>query len=171
MVVVGFMASGKSTVGARIAASLGWDAVDVDAEIVRQRGRSIAAIFADEGEAAFRRLEAEAVREALRRKRVVVIPGGGWAAAGPDRLTDLPPGTLAVWLRIGAEAAVRRARASPGERPLLAGPDPLATAFALLAERERFYAPAHLHLDVEGSPPDALVEKIRAHLQLEPPTL
>lgn len=170
MVLVGFMASGKSSVGPLLAHRLGWRVVDIDAEIVRREGRPVAGIFADRGEAAFRRLEADLVREFLGHDDVVVIPGGGWAAAGPARLTGVPPATFTAWLRVGAAEAVRRARASSETRPLLAGPDPQATASALLAEREPFYAPAQLHLDAESASPDELAAAIVSQMQSRPPT-
>lgn len=170
VVLVGFMASGKTTVGAALARRLGWEFVDIDAELVRTEKRSVEAIFAAVGEAGFRELEARAVAQALSREHVVVVPGGGWAAAAPERIESLDSSTFSVWLRIGAEAAVGRARASAVVRPLLAGPNPIATAFALLAEREPFYAPARLHLDAERETPDALVTKVVSHMQSTPPT-
>lgn len=160
MLLVGFMASGKTTVGRAVARRLGWEFVDVDEAIVAREGRSVADIFAADGEARFRRVEADEARAALARDRVVVAPGGGWAAAAPDRLDELPEHTLSVWLRVDPATAVARARKSDTVRPLLAGPDPVASAFALSAERARFYARAHLHLDTAGTPPDALAEAI-----------
>lgn len=144
--------------------------MDVDAEIVRREGRSIESIFANEGEAHFRAIEAEAVERATTASRVVIAPGGGWASAGSDRLSRLPDDTFSVWLRIRAESAVDRARRSPVVRPLLSGPDPIATAFALLAAREPFYAPARLHLEVEGAEPLALVETVVSAMRMPPPS-
>lgn len=170
VVLVGFMASGKTTVGAALARRLGWRLIDIDAELVARDGRSVQEIFAAEGESGFRRIEARAVDEALNERQVVVVPGGGWAAAGEDRIQALPADTFTVWLRVSAEAAVARARASSVVRPLLAGNDPLTTAFALLAEREPFYAPARLHLEAEQESPDHLAVKIVSQMQSSPPT-
>ena len=74
----GFMASGKTAVGARLADRLGWTHVDLDEEIVRRAGKPITRIFQEEGEAAFRALEADATRDLLARTRAVLSPGGGW---------------------------------------------------------------------------------------------
>ncbi|HST61513.1 MAG TPA: shikimate kinase [Longimicrobium sp.] len=150
IVLVGMMCSGKSAVGAALAERLGWTHVDLDREIEREAGRSIREIFADEGEAAFRRMEAEATPRVAARMRMVLSPGAGWIT-NPALLDLLGPRTFCVWLTVSPEEAVRRSAASPpGERPLLAGPDPLGVVRRRLAERERFYARAHLVLPTDG---------------------
>lgn len=149
IVLVGMMCSGKTAVGAALAERLGWEHVDLDREIEREAGRTVREIFASDGEAAFRALEARATRRIAGRRRVVLSPGGGWIT-NPDLLDALGPGTLAVWLQVSPEEAVRRSAAAPGERPLLAGPDPLGAVRRLLAERERHYARAQLHLATDG---------------------
>jgi shikimate kinase len=149
VVLVGFMGSGKSSVGRLLARRLGWDFVDLDARVEKVEGRSVAAIFAESGEAHFRAVEAREAEAALARDRVVLAAGGGWAAQ-PGRFGALPEGTASVWLRVSAEEAVRRARPRSGKRPLLAGPDPLATARDLLRRREPIYAEADLEVDTEG---------------------
>jgi shikimate kinase len=149
IVLVGMMCSGKSAVGAALAALLGWTHADLDREIEARAGRSVREIFAADGEAAFRRMEAEATRRMAGRTRIVLSPGGGWIT-NPRLLDSLGPGTLCVWLQVSPEEAVRRAAAAPGERPLLAGPDPLGAVRRLLAEREPFYARAHIALPTDG---------------------
>jgi shikimate kinase len=149
IVLVGMMCSGKTAVGAALAELLGWECIDLDREIERAAGRPIREIFAAEGEAAFRAMEARATRQVAGRTRVVLSPGGGWIT-NPALLDLLGPGTLCVWLQVSPDEAVRRAGSAPGERPLLAGPDPLAAVRRLLAERERFYARAQLHLATDG---------------------
>jgi shikimate kinase len=163
IVLVGFMGSGKSTVGRRLARRIGWRFVDVDARIENAAGRTIAEIFAADGEAAFRRLEEETTGELLDEARVVIATGGGWAGR-EGRLARLPRGTLSVWLRVDAETAVRRASRRPGTRPLLDVPDPLARARALLEERNPLYAGAHLHVHGSGASPDDAVRAILAAL-------
>lgn len=163
VVLVGFMGSGKTTVGRILAARIGWRHVDVDERVEREVGRSVAEIFATGGEAAFRPLEAAAAARALREDGAVVTPGGGWAvhAGFPD---GLPPGTLAVWLRADADELLRRVgRAGAEERPLLRGPDPASTVRALLREREPVYARAEIVIETDGRPPDevaAALERI-----------
>src|ERR1700745_2998164 len=77
IVLTGFMGAGKSTIGRMLAQSLGWDFVDTDAVIESRTGMTIARIFAEQGEDAFRALEAEAVREQARVEHVVLALGGG----------------------------------------------------------------------------------------------
>jgi shikimate kinase len=153
VVLLGFMAAGKTETGAALARRLGWAHVDLDREIERRAGTSVAGIFAAHGEARFRALETEATRDLARRTGVVLSPGGGWITRA-ENWEALGPATLSVWLQVSPEEAVRRAAATPGERPLLAGADPLAAARRLLAERAPLYARAALHLATEGRTPD-----------------
>lgn len=164
IVLVGMMCSGKSAVGAAVAELLGWAHIDLDREIEREAGRPVREIFAAEGEAAFRRMEAEATRRMAGRTRIVLSPGGGWIT-NPHLLDSLGPGTLCVWLQVSPEEAVRRSAAAPGERPLLAGPDPLGAVRRLLAERERFYARAHLVLPTDGRSVDGAARDIHGYVR------
>ena len=163
MVLLGFMAAGKTAVGAELARRLGWTHVDLDAWIEAREGRSVARIFATDGEARFRELEAEATREVAALRGVVLSPGGGWITR-PGNLEALGAGTLSVWLRVSPEEAVRRAGAAPGERPLLAGPDPLDAARRLLESRAPLYARAALHVNTEGTPPDRAAQVIESEV-------
>jgi len=159
IVLVGFMASGKSTVGRKLARILRWRFVDFDEEIERRTGRSVPEIFLRYGEPEFRRLEAELTREVARLHHTVLAPGGGWITQ-PELLDLFGPGTLVVWLRISPEEAVRRARRARTHRPLLAGPEPVARARDLLARREPLYALADLAIDVDGRPADEVAREI-----------
>ena len=159
VVLVGMMCSGKSAVGAALAERLGWAHLDLDREIERAAGRSVREIFASEGEAAFRRMEADATAGIAARTHVILSPGGGWMT-NPALLDSLGPGTLCVWLQVSPDEAVRRSAAAPGERPLLAGADPLSAVRRLLGERERFYARAHLTLLTDGRSVQALADQI-----------
>ena len=149
ILLVGFMGSGKSSVGRLLAEALGWEFADFDAEVERAEDRFVAAIFAESGEPAFRAAEASAGERLLARDRVVLASGGGWAGA-PGRLRALPAGTLTVWLKVGPDEAVRRAAPRAGVRPLLAGADPVGAARELLRARTPFYADADLEVDTEG---------------------
>jgi shikimate kinase len=164
VVLLGMMASGKSAVGAALAERLGWAHVDLDREIERADGRTVAQIFAAEGEPAFRAMEAEATHRVAARTEVVLSPGGGWITRA-ELLDALGPGTFSVWLRVGVDEAVRRASAAPGERPLLAGPDPAGAVRRLLAKREPLYARAQLHLTTDGRSVHALADDIHSALR------
>jgi shikimate kinase len=164
VVLLGFMAAGKTETGAALARRLGWAHLDLDREIERRAGRTVAAIFASEGEARFREMETEATREVALRTRVILSPGGGWVERA-ENLAALGPGTLSVWLQVSPEEAVRRASATPGERPLLAGPDPLAAARRLLARRAPFYEDADLRVRTEGRTPGEVAEIIEREMR------
>jgi shikimate kinase len=157
----GFMASGKTAVGARLAERLGWEHVDLDAEIVRRAGKSIARIFQEEGESAFRGLEAEATRELLERRRAVLSPGGGWVM-NQGVLDRIPAHTLTVWLRVEPDTVLERLRADAGgaERPLLAAPDPAQRIRTLLAEREAAYERAAHVIPTDGRSVESIVAEI-----------
>ncbi|HET8656394.1 MAG TPA: shikimate kinase [Longimicrobiaceae bacterium] len=161
VVLWGFMACGKSAVGRRLARRLGWSFLDLDEEIVRRTGRTVAQIFERDGEPAFRAREVELTREIAARDHLVFAPGGGWIT-NPDVLGLLPPRTLSVWLRISAETALARVRFHSGApvRPLLRSPDPEATARRLLRDREPLYAQADATVDADGCTLDEVVSRV-----------
>lgn len=159
VVLVGFMCAGKTVVGELLARRLGWAFVDLDRLIEEREGRPVREIFADGGEAAFRRIEAEVSDSVAVWARMVLAPGGGWM--GNALRGELPEdGTVRVWLRVSAEEVVRRSAAAPGVRPLLAGPDPLSAARRLLAERESSYSLADLSVDTEGRTPAQVAAQV-----------
>lgn len=157
----GFMASGKSAVGARAARLLGWRHIDLDREIVRRTGKPIARIFQDEGEAAFRTLERAVADEHLRTCSAVLSPGGGWVTQR-EVLDQLPDGTLTIWLKVDADTVLERVHAERGgpERPLLSSPDPAARVRALLAEREPLYARAMHTILTDGRRLDDIAAEV-----------
>jgi shikimate kinase len=162
IVLVGFMAAGKSTVGRHLAGALGWDFHDLDEVVETREGRTIAAIFAESGESFFREVEARVAEEYLSRERVVLATGGGWAAR-PGRLGTLPDRTLTVWLKVSAAEAVRRAGGGEG-RPLLAGSDRVEGAAALLRQRTSRYAAADIEVDTEGRTAEDVSAQILARV-------
>ncbi|HVY39059.1 MAG TPA: shikimate kinase [Polyangia bacterium] len=161
--LVGFMGSGKTTVGRLLAARLGWAFADLDDRIVAAAGMLIPEIFAREGEPAFRRREADALRAAAAERRVVLATGGG-AACRDENLTLMLGAGHVVALAVSAAEAVRRAGRTSG-RPLLDGAaDPGAAAAALLAAREPFYAQAHLRVETDGRAPAQVADEIAVWL-------
>lgn len=164
IILVGFMAAGKSTVGAILAERLGWDFIDFDEEIERRTGYTIPEIFRLEGEPAFRALEAELTHEVTRLERVVLAPGGGWITQ-PGLLDHFGDETLVVWLRITPDEAVRRALRAPTHRPLLAGGAPLERARLLMHEREPLYRLADVVVDVDGKSAGEVADEIAGLLE------
>ncbi len=163
--LIGFMGSGKTTVGRLLAERLGWSFADLDDLVVRAAGASVAEIFAREGEEGFRRREAEAVRAAATGRRSVVATGGG-AACREENLRLMLASGRVVALGVSAAEAVRRTGGRSG-RPLLDGSaDPLAAATSLLGKRQAFYAQAHLRVDTDGRTPAEAASAILAGLGL-----
>ncbi|MGK7311273.1 MAG: shikimate kinase [Candidatus Longimicrobiales bacterium M2_2A_002] len=162
IVLVGFMAAGKTTVGRILAERLAWEFVDFDHAIAERAGRSPGDVIREHGEPAFRALEAEVTADMAGRRHVVLAPGGGWATQ-PGPVESLGPGTVLVWLQVSAREAVRRAESDPVDRPLL-GPeeDRVERMETLLRQREPRYGEADLVLDAdERTPEDAADEIIR----------
>ena len=135
-VLVGLPGSGKSTIGRRLSKALGVGLLDTDAMIEQRTGRSIADIFATDGEKEFRRIEEEVVRAALAEHNGVVSLGGG-AVTSPGVRTALAGHTV-VYLEISAAEGVRRTGGNT-VRPLLAGPDRAEKFKALMATRVPLY--------------------------------
>jgi shikimate kinase len=155
IVLVGFMGSGKSTVGPLLAARLGWGFRDLDAWIEARAGRSIAELFR-EGEEGFRRLEAEAAREAGALTNHVIAAGGGALVAAETRERLRSGRAVTVWLRCGLPALL--ARIPPdGSRPLAGSRETMA---ALLAERESSYRQADWTVDTTTAAPDEVARAI-----------
>lgn len=123
--LTGFSGTGKSTVGALVAQRLGFRFVDLDTEIERQAGRSVPEIFKAEGEEAFRRYEAEALRRLGTEGNLVVATGGGVVLRPENRRLMAETG-LVVCLEARPETITRRLANLAPTRPLLTGPDPAA---------------------------------------------
>ena len=139
--LVGFMGSGKTTVGRRLADKLGLSFEDTDAGVVRRTGRSIPEIFRGDGEAAFRAEESRVLREILGGPGSVVCACGGGSMESEENRALAAAGALVVWLH--APAGVCRSRIDAGTRPLLAMRARFAAAFeALFQARLSCYAEA-----------------------------
>jgi shikimate kinase len=163
VVLVGFMASGKSCVGKLLAGRLGWGFRDFDEEIIHRVGLPIPEIFRQHGEAWFRELEGRVGEELMRTEGVVLASGGGWPAI-PGRMEKVDSSTLTVWLSVTPEEAVRRALKEGSTRPLLAVNDPLEAARTLLEHRIAFYEKAHLAIDSGQMEPEELAREIEGYV-------
>ncbi|MFA7424045.1 MAG: shikimate kinase [Desulfosarcinaceae bacterium] len=161
IILTGFMATGKSAVGRRLAAMLGRRFVDTDEMIVARQGCSVAEIFHNRGETFFRQLEAEVARELAMAEGVVVATGGRML---------LDPGNAEVLGRDGRifcltarpEAILARVEAdTEARRPLLETQDRLARITALLKERAAGYARFE-SIDTTGKSPAEIAREIAA---------
>ncbi len=133
--------------GRAVAAALGWPFVDLDAEIVAREGRSVASIFASDGEPRFRELEREATIRLRGASSSVVAPGGGWLTS-PQTVAIVCPPARMTYLKVSPETAFRRIRRTAHLRPLLRS-DPLEALRRLLEGRRAAYERADLVVDTE----------------------
>ena len=159
VVLVGFMGSGKSTIGPLVAQGLGWTFLDLDKRIEERTGRGIAELFRDRGEPAFRELERAAAQEAMRQARLVLAAGGG-AFAQPATREVLQKGSVTVWLRCDLPTILARIPAD-GRRPLAANH---AIMRALLAEREPSYHLSEVVVDASEGTPEAVARQVLERL-------
>ena len=163
-VLVGLPGSGKSTIGRRLAKALGVSLLDTDVAIEERTGRSIADIFATDGEREFRRIEEEVVRAALADHDGVISLGGG-AVTSPG-VCDALAGHTVIYLEIGAREGVRRTGGNT-VRPVLAGPDRAEKYRALMAKRVPLYRRvATVRVDTNRRNPGAVVRHILSRLQV-----
>jgi shikimate kinase len=161
--LTGFMASGKSTVGPKVAARLGCTFLDLDRLIAVHDGRSIPQIFAEEGEARFRELETAALEETADRDDLVVALGGGALVDDDNRAFARTHGRV-VYLRVDAETVLDRVGDDAERRPLLQDEDgtPLPRPEMrerierMLDEREPAYGEAHATVDATAAVPDVV---------------
>lgn len=161
VVLVGAPGSGKSTVGALLAAQLGVPFTDIDAEIENREGRLIREIFASDGEAAFRELEREVTLAALGTSGVVSLGGG--APMTPEIAAALGEHTV-VWLAVDAHHALKRVGVDDA-RPLLAGTGVRATLIRLLNERTPVYRRlSTIEVDTSGQDVESVVGAVLAQL-------
>ncbi len=138
VVLIGFMGSGKTTVGLRLSYGLKRAIEDTDKLIEKKEGRSINAIFADDGEEYFRNCETELLKEmCANRKNKIISVGGGTPVKEENRALLKKLGTV-IYLRIRPETVFERLRYDE-TRPLLTGPNPLEKICALMEQRSAAY--------------------------------
>ena len=166
LVLVGMMGSGKSTVGRLVASRLGWRFVDLDEEVAGASGRSVTALFAEEGEAVFRQLEATCLAASLDAGAggPAVIAAGGGVVGEAENRSLLREAATVVWLR--ATPATLEARVGDGGgRPLLAGAEGadgrLGALRDLAARRAPLYQDvADVTVDVDGLSAEEVADRV-----------
>jgi shikimate kinase len=156
--LVGMMGSGKSTAGRHLAEALGYRFIDADSTLEQAAGRSIAEIFASDGEPGFRELEAAVLNQIASWHSLVVATGGG-VVTRPQNWGQLRQGVV-IWLDAPNELLLQRLATDPTPRPLMASPQPAERLEALLAERRPLYAQADLHLLQDGRAPELVAQQL-----------
>ncbi len=160
IILVGMMATGKSTVGAILAEQLGYELVDLDQVIIETEGRSIAEIFADNGEEYFRRVETEVLKRMLKDKKKIISTGGGAVLAPGNTLLMLENG-IVVALTASEEEIISRV-SGDHKRPLLAG-NAEEKVRRIMEQRRDAYLFAHYTVDTTGLNTAQVSEHILMH--------
>ncbi|MDH3403324.1 MAG: shikimate kinase [Acidobacteriota bacterium] len=160
--LTGFMGAGKSTAGRALAARLGVPLVDLDAEVERAAGSTVAEIFERHGEARFRALESAALARCGELEACVVATGGGAPIDSRNRAWMAEHGQV-IWLDLPF-AALRGRLAGAADRPL--GRDPR-QAEKLFRERLPAYRECDLRIAADGRTVDEIADEIAAHLARE----
>jgi shikimate kinase len=152
--LVGFMGAGKSTIARALGARLGWRVFDIDERIEARERQTVAGIFAQRGEAYFRGVEGQVLRDLVPERQVVVSTGGGTFADPANAALMLADGAV-VWLDLPLSQVIARVP-TDGRRPLAADRQQMEQLFA-----RRQLAYAHAHIQVDATRPVAeVVERL-----------
>jgi shikimate kinase len=169
LTLIGYRATGKTTVARLLAGRLAWEWADSDPEVERRLGAPIQQIFAEYGEPVFRDVEARVIAELCRRDRLVLAVGGG-APLRPETRELLRTRGKVVWLTAGAETIAARMAADPttaDRRPRLTGKTTREEIAHLLAVRQSVYREAaDVVVDTEGKHPEEVAGEIIRRLQV-----
>jgi shikimate kinase len=166
ILLVGMMGSGKSTVGQLLAKRLGWAYRDSDQDVEATTGLTVPQLMELEGEAAFRRAEADVLARACAMDRPVVVSAAGGCVLNADNRRLLRASGTVVWLRARPETNALRVGDGTG-RPLL-GNDPAEAMARLYMERAPLYVEvAHVVIDVDELTPDTVVDRLLEAVEAE----
>jgi shikimate kinase len=149
--IIGFMYSGKSTIGREVASRTGLDMVDFDLLIENRAEMTISEIFSRYGEDHFRDLETKILREVIVKENQLLVPGGGIVIREINREL-LRQSAHVIWLRIGIDEVMKRLSRNDDveKRPLVEETKGKESIAALLAGRERLYRECDAVVDVDG---------------------
>ena len=165
LVLVGFMGSGKTSVGRLVARQLGREFVDADHEIEKRENCDIPTIFSAAGETEFRRIEREVIRDLSARENLVIAPGGG-AVLNPENLADLARTGTVICLRAAPETVLARV-GHDTNRPLLKAPDRLERIRDLLQKRQPIYDAIPLQVVTDGLNTHEVAQRVVALFSAE----
>jgi len=160
--LIGFMGSGKTTLGKKIASHLHLEFIDMDEYIEQKEGLAISAIFEKEGEAHFRALEHNALKELLSKENVVVSAGGGTPCFF-DNMKLINASAQSVYLKVEPELLLGRLKGATSKRPLLANLTSEELRLQIsekLAVREPFYMQSKIVHATKGSPNKDLADLV-----------
>ena len=161
------MGSGKSSLGLRLAAELGWKFVDMDELIEAECGMKVSEIFVLRGEEFFRAKEREVLHALAQQRETVVATGGGVPVHG-DNMETINAAGFSVYLQMSPAQLMQRLKGERDKRPLIKGMDDgqlLEYIQKTLPERELYYRKAHLTIDCDGVGYEYLINHIKNYLE------
>jgi shikimate kinase len=159
VVITGFMCSGKTSVGKKLAEKLNFDFLDTDDLIENKVGMRITEIFEKYGEPYFRELEAQIIKEVSEKDKLVISTGGG-VVLREENVNNLRKNGVIINLVAKPETIYERLKKQPGIRPLLNKPNPLEEIKKLLEYRERYYKNCDFRVETDNLSVEEIVEKI-----------
>ncbi len=169
--LIGLRGAGKSTLGKMLAKRIGWDFVELNKEIERENGLSVAEIINLYGQEGFRRLEQAAVQQLLARKELMVLATGGGIVSEPLTFDLILSSFYTIWLKAEPEEHMARVRRQGDLRPMADDRSAMAELRNILRSREPLYARAAAVVDTAGLSVDAaaakLIDNVRPVLQSE----
>lgn len=169
LILIGYRATGKSSVSALLGKRLNWPVVDTDAVVEQRAGKTIAAIFEQEGEVAFREQEAQVIADTVALPESLVISTGGGAILRSESRQRLRNAGKIVWLTASSETIYHRMygdATNQDRRPPLTDLSPLLEIESVLEKRKTFYQEtAHLVIDTDHKPIDQIVDEILGYIK------
>ena len=163
--LLGLRGAGKSTLGAKLAASLGVPFVELDSEVEREAGAKLGEVFAMYGQEAFRRFERRALERVLRTHEGAVIAAGGSLVTDPDTYRLLLDNCHTVWLKAKPEEHMNRVMAQGDMRPFKGRSAAIDEIRKLLTERDYLYSRADATVETSGKPLKSSLEELRAKVK------
>ncbi|MGE5371576.1 MAG: shikimate kinase [Solirubrobacterales bacterium] len=164
IILIGFMGTGKTAIGTRLADRLKREFVDTDKEIERVTGMSVRDIFLKYGEVRFRSEESVMTRKLSERRNMVVATGGG-IVLNRENVEQFRKKGIIICLRANPDEIFRRVSKKRNQRPLLKKNFTVEDIKKMLADRENFYGQADIEIETSGLDPDQLVDIIMEKLQ------
>ncbi len=158
VILTGFMGTGKTAVGKKLAGKLHYRFLDTDLLLEKEKGKPVSKIFEEEGEPAFRKYEKAVLQKALTEEKVVIATGGG-TIVDPENLKLMKEKGVLITLAADPEVILQRIGHS-SKRPLLQADDKMARIQELLEQRQGFYQQAHHAIDTSQKSVEEIVEEI-----------
>jgi len=164
IVLIGFMGTGKSSVGFRLAAKFNWEFIDMDREIENINGLSVSEIFRRYGERRFRSEENLLAKKLSQRNHLVIATGGG-AVLNPENIAVLRKNGIIILLEARAEDIWARVNRKKGTRPLLKGASCAEDIEKILATRAAYYDCADIRVNTSDKEMETIIEEIIQKLE------